>query len=382
MRDTRPERSGWRRLLRRGALAAVLVLVAGALFVRSGLYNVAASSDHWPFTTWLIDRVRVHSVDTWSSFVPAPPSLDDADLLALGAAHFEGGCTPCHSRPGDPANAIAAAMLPPPPPLGTVVGSMDAKALFWIVKHGLKYTAMPAWPAQQRDDEVWAVTAFLVRLPELSPRAYRELAGMTRTGQAVQDGAELATGSESVGLTECVRCHGDAETGPLSGYVPVLNAQPRRYLERALAEYADAQRPSGVMQPVATLLTPTERLRLAAWYAGLAAPREDRPDPAPGLVEEGRRLAREGEPGTGLPPCLACHARDHPESFPSLAGQNPEYLLGQLGLFRRGARDGTVHGQIMGVIARRLGDRQAQAAAAYFASLPAGGAPALAEIAP
>src|SRR5690606_25016642 len=84
------------------------------------------------------------------------------------------------------------------------------KALFWIVKHGLKYTAMPAWPAQQRDDEVWAVTAFLVRLPELSPRAYRELAGMTRTGQAVQDGAELATGSESVGLTECVRCHGDA----------------------------------------------------------------------------------------------------------------------------------------------------------------------------
>src|SRR5690606_28039167 len=118
---------------------------------------------------------RVHSVDTWSSFVPAPPSLDGADLLALGAAHFEGGCTPCHSRPGDPANAIAAAMLPPPPPLGTVVGSMDAKALFWIVKRGLKYTAMPAWPAQKRDDEVWAVTAFLVRLPELSPRAYREL---------------------------------------------------------------------------------------------------------------------------------------------------------------------------------------------------------------
>ena len=32
--------------------------------------------------------------------------------------------------------------------------------LFWIVKNGFKYTGMPAWPAQGRDDEVWAQVAF------------------------------------------------------------------------------------------------------------------------------------------------------------------------------------------------------------------------------
>src|SRR5690606_13729481 len=122
--------------------------------------------------------------------------------------HFEGGCTPCHSRPGDTANAIVAAMLPPPPPLGPEVATMDAEEIFWIVKHGLKFTAMPAWPTQQRDDEVWAVTAFLVRLPELSPREYRELSGAVRAGDEHKSATELAAATEALSLTECVRCHG------------------------------------------------------------------------------------------------------------------------------------------------------------------------------
>ena len=35
---------------------------------------------------------------------------------------------------------------------------------------------MPAWAAQQRDDEVWALVAFLRRLPSLDAQSYRALA--------------------------------------------------------------------------------------------------------------------------------------------------------------------------------------------------------------
>jgi hypothetical protein len=48
--------------------------------------------------------------------------------------------------------------------------------LFSIVKHGIKFTGMPAWPVQQRDDEVWAMVAFLRRLPDLDAAGYRRLA--------------------------------------------------------------------------------------------------------------------------------------------------------------------------------------------------------------
>ena len=34
---------------------------------------------------------------------------------------------------------------------------------------------MPAWPTQQRDDEVWAMVAFLRTLPDLQAEDYRRL---------------------------------------------------------------------------------------------------------------------------------------------------------------------------------------------------------------
>ena len=378
MRGLRLSRFRWGRLFRYGAAWLLIALAGGALFTWSGVYNVAASSDHWQITNWFLERVRVESVETWSSFVGKPPPLDDADVVRLGAAHFEGGCTPCHSRPGAPANAIAESMLPVPPPLTQTLEELGIEETFWIVKHGLKFTAMPAWPSQPRDDEVWAVTAFLLQLKELSSADYLELSGVERAGNEQESSAELAESSESVALTECVRCHGNASMPPLSAFIPLLNGQPRAYLERALEEYAATSRPSGIMQPVASLLTVSERRRLSAWYAELEPP----PMPRRAAIDEarpGRRLAHAGDPENGIPPCLACHSDGHPQSFPSLAGQSAAYLAMQLELFKAGYRDSTVYGEIMGAIAERLSEQQIASAAEYFSSLPPMDAPDRAE---
>ena len=372
----------WRRLVKRAGAIVGVGLVAGALFVWSGVYNVAASSDHWAVTTWLLERVRVYSVRTWSSFVDKPPPLDDAGLVALGAGHFEGGCVPCHGRPGEPVNAIVDAMLPPPPPLDEVLAGKEAKEIFWIVKHGLKYTAMPAWPAQEREDEVWALTAFLLQLPDLAPSRYRELSGAARVARNPPAAEDLAESSEAVALTQCVRCHGDGTTTPLSDLVPRLDGQPEAYLTRALAEYAQGQRPSGIMEPVADILDADELRRVAAYYAALE------PHAAEPLrtdveleLERGSELAIRGDPRSAVPPCLACHSAQHPRMFPSLAGQSRAYLASQLRVFKRGVRDRTAYGEIMTIVARRLTEEQIEHAAAYFSSLPVAGAPPLSAVA-
>ena len=62
-------------------------------------------------------------------------------------------------------------MLPPPPELSKAAKEWKDEELFWIVKHGIKYTGMPSWVAAERDDEVWSVVAFLKRLKASMQRA-------------------------------------------------------------------------------------------------------------------------------------------------------------------------------------------------------------------
>src|SRR3546814_5639660 len=78
---------------------------------------------------------------------------------------------------------------PAPPELSETVHKWTPAELFWIVKYGLKMTGMPAWGPTHRDDELWAITAFLLRLPELSPEEYRS---MTKAGDATSDGRMVA----------------------------------------------------------------------------------------------------------------------------------------------------------------------------------------------
>ena len=44
------------------------------------------------------------------------------------------------------------------------------------MKHGFKYTGMPGWVAIEREDEIWAVVAFVTRVQTLDAESYRDLA--------------------------------------------------------------------------------------------------------------------------------------------------------------------------------------------------------------
>ena len=55
------------------------------------------------------------------------------------------------------------------------VSRWNPEELLYLVKHGIKFTGMPAWTALQRDDEVWAVVAFLRALPGMDADDYARL---------------------------------------------------------------------------------------------------------------------------------------------------------------------------------------------------------------
>jgi hypothetical protein len=96
------------------------------------------------------------------------PALDAPQLVLQGAGHYETGCRPCHGSPEYRHSRIPQQMTPHPPYLPPVTPAREPEDLFYIVKHGVKFPGMPARPAPQRDDEGWAMVAFLRRLPDLA----------------------------------------------------------------------------------------------------------------------------------------------------------------------------------------------------------------------
>jgi mono/diheme cytochrome c family protein len=156
------------------AITFAIALIAGALFVYSGFYDIGATTRHWGITHWVIETVRVRSIKAHAAGITVPPGLDDPTKIPIGVEHFAAHCAVCHGAPGVPKGDIAAGLYPQPPDLALTAQAYTDGELFWTLKHGLKMTGMPAW-ADHSDQELWATVAFLRKLPGMIPEDYAKL---------------------------------------------------------------------------------------------------------------------------------------------------------------------------------------------------------------
>jgi cytochrome c553 len=361
----------WRSLLL-WALGLLASGIAFALLIAySGVINVAASAGHPRWLEAFLKMAKDRSV-IFNSRSVNTPELEFAEQVPLGAAHFQGTCAVCHGAPGQPVNPVYAHMLPPPPDLQIHAPHWTRPQLFWIARHGIQLTGMPAWSGDGREDEVWAVVAFLEALPSMTPEEYRRHAGGHSDARKYSAGEFVTAGRHRLDLTACSRCHDTADAVPTSPYIPRLGGQDEAYLKRALLEYRDDSRQSGVMEPVADDLDDEQIDLLAAYYASLtpSARQASKPASPPEERERGRLLAEQGDTARKIPACLSCHGAKGREDYPRLAGQPEQYLRQQLQVFQRGVRDKTPHGAMMSMVARRMTEQQVLAAASFFASQP------------
>lgn len=347
-----------------GAVAMLAGLGLAGLFVlTTGIYSVAASRGHFPWTDLLLQVGMRRSVAFHSNFVPAPPAnLSDENLVRLGAAHYFKGCAFCHGAPGKIESPVTRGMLPPPPDLAGQVAKWSDKELFWLVHNGLKYTGMPGWPALSRGDEVWPVIAFLRRLPNMSEAEYLRLAHGSTQPQRPQD---VATSSFQRIVADCARCHGDKSIAPSSNLVPGLSGQKEEYLALALENYANGKRPSGIMEPLAAELDADLRKRIARYFAQQPTPKVMSNKQSPPDAK-GEAIALNGIPERGIPACTSCHSANSAATFPRLSTLSAHYLERQLKNYKGGLHDATAHGAIMSAIAKRLSDEEIAVISRYF----------------
>ncbi len=369
-------------------LTLLVAGILGVIVLVGGLAPIKASSGHWPITYWLLDFAKTRSVATHSMNIE-PPDLDKPYRIAQGAGLYEMNCSWCHGSPARPVPRIPAAMTPNPPGLEPKVAKYEPSELFYIIKHGIKFTGMPAWPSQTRDDEVWAVVAFCLTLPDTDAATYRSLAmGQPETGEL----AVMPKPGPPENLPEAVRatcaiCHGAEGSGRESGAFPKIAGQKSDYLAASLQAYRNGNRESGAMEPVAARLSDAEIDELAQYYSALSGDHALRSEAsgnytANGITEsltdarlvQARSIVEQGNPSRRVPSCADCHlpgGRQVNSFYPYLQGQHAEYLELQLILFQQRHRGGTEYSHLMHSVVDGLSPEQIGDLARYLAAIPA-----------
>lgn len=154
-------------------IAVLIVLSIGAgVFVYSGLYNIGADDHHSKPVFVMLQTLRNRSIHVRSENLTVP-DLDDPQLILKGAGQYAAMCTDCHLAPGETDAEMRPGLYPQPPNLTQV--RLDPKDEFWVIKHGLKMSAMPAWGGSHDDATIWSMVAFLQKLPDMTPSQYKDI---------------------------------------------------------------------------------------------------------------------------------------------------------------------------------------------------------------
>jgi mono/diheme cytochrome c family protein len=135
---------------------------------------VAADVPHTQPVYWLFESVRDRSIASRARDIVVPNDLSDPARISRGAGQYTEMCSVCHLAPGMERTEISRGLYPRAPELRRKT-DLTAAEQFWIVKHGVKMTGMPAWGVTHGDELLWDVVALLRKLPELTKEQYEAL---------------------------------------------------------------------------------------------------------------------------------------------------------------------------------------------------------------
>jgi mono/diheme cytochrome c family protein len=208
--------------------AAILVAAGLVLFVESGIYDVSAIRPHTAAIYHLIKHARDHSVSRRSEDIQPPPTSvsDGPKQLTRGLSLFREHCVRCHGAPGVAPEPFALGLQPLAIPLAYSGRNLSQGTLYWIVKNGLKMTAMPAFEFRMNEHDLWAVVAFLQKLPTLTPVQYKAMKTPPAMATDSMDSyvPDVSRGRAAIGQYSCTACHQvPGMEGPESRVGPTLH---------------------------------------------------------------------------------------------------------------------------------------------------------------
>lgn len=148
--------------------------------------------------------------------------------------------------------------------------------------------------------------------------------------------------------TACIGCHGPTGNSFVPSF-PSLAGQPADYIVKQIQDFKSGERQNAMMTNIALGISDDDSLDIAAYYQSqIKTPiikniaHLEKLTDKNALLSLGKKLYDNGNPNTGQAACFTCHGINgdtlHGFNIPTLANQQPKYLISTLKEFKNRKR--------------------------------------------
>lgn len=127
-----------------GIVTVLLLLAGGLVLALMGFVGMRADNPPSKIETIVAGHAMDASVVRAAPKIANPVMADEANLAA-GARLYREHRAVCHGDPTHPKAALADSLNPPAPQFMKDMADMPENQNFYILQHGIRWTAMPAW---------------------------------------------------------------------------------------------------------------------------------------------------------------------------------------------------------------------------------------------
>jgi mono/diheme cytochrome c family protein len=163
-----------------GVLAILLMTVIVAIGVAKIRAGFSARDEPWRIEAFLARHVRLLAIPSAAGKLrnPVPSSIPG---LAQGMSHFADHCAICHANDGSGRTTIGMNTYPKSPDMREKnTQSLTDGELYYIIRNGIRFTAMPGWGEgeSEDDEETWNLVHFIRHLPGITPEEIERMRKM------------------------------------------------------------------------------------------------------------------------------------------------------------------------------------------------------------
>jgi mono/diheme cytochrome c family protein len=159
----------------RNFLAGILTASVGALLLGAVIWIVVlprldwgASHDPSAIEQALTRSVLVRWIQR-HAHTSASPLMPTSENLKAAQTEYKEHCAACHGLDGSGRNQFEADFYPPVMKLTGSVQKLSDSELYFIVAHGIRNTAMPAFGKAHSPDDMWRTVLWVRHVANLTP---------------------------------------------------------------------------------------------------------------------------------------------------------------------------------------------------------------------
>ena len=159
--------------MRNFALGVILTLIVFAaisyILLQRGYVDIRADIAPSRIETKVAGSAVDASAERHGPVGDSPVPATEDNLMA-GVKLYQEHCSICHGEPSEHNGKLNTTFYPPVPKfVEDMPMDMTANQDFYIIKHGIRLSGMPAWGDKLTDEDIWKLSAFLSHMHDLPP---------------------------------------------------------------------------------------------------------------------------------------------------------------------------------------------------------------------